>query len=122
MKTYFEFVNEMGTSEKSSLGSFVINIIEHMLKWDNTSGVEHEQNRRLWRQTLMIQQRELGELIADKPSLKPELARMDLAKPFQRAVRRVRDAFPDASLPPHCPYTLQQVLGVDVWRKLQKRD
>jgi Domain of unknown function DUF29 len=105
-----EEIEDMGKRERRSLYHRLIRLIEHLLKWQYQS----ERRGASWQRTIIIQRREIRELLDENPSFRPELDRIVL-QAYQGAVAAVavvisrpRDEFPAA-----CPYTFDQLLDED---------
>jgi hypothetical protein len=67
-----EEIESLGTSQRSALGSYIMRIIQHLVKLEYSPAVEP---RNGWRHTVRLARLQAQRRIADNPSLKPELAR-----------------------------------------------
>ncbi len=107
-----EELETMGRSERRELLSRLAVLLAHLLKW------VYQPNRRSrsWRATIEGQREDLKVLIAESPSLKPELEQR-----IEEAYRRARieaekqtgikkDYFPET-----CPFSLEQTLDNAFW-------
>jgi hypothetical protein len=107
-----EELDDLGRSERRSLVSHLGVLLGHLLKWQYQPG---HPNRKSWRVTINEQRLQVETLLADNPSLRPQLATL-LEKAYRSGLNLAvaetpldYDAFPKA-----CPWTEEQVLG-DHW-------
>ena len=105
-----EEIEDMGKSERRELESRLSVLLNHLLKW------RFQPNRRgrSWQATIRIQRTELLRLLADMPSLRPDL-REQLPQVYPTAVERAiaETELPDEAFPPACPFSLDQILDAD---------
>ena len=102
-----EEVEDMGKRERRELGSRIVVLVAHLLKF------AHQPDRRSpsWRATIATQRAEIEDLLQDNPSLHPEVARMATrrwavaVKEAAAETRRAVDSFP-----PSCPWSAEQIL------------
>ena len=105
-----EYLTEMTIRDRRELRSRLVVLLIHLLK-------AHFQPGRLsrsWVDTIVEQQSELREILADTPSVAryvPEL----LARAYAEAVRRAagQTGLPRATFPAACPWTLEEALAFD---------
>lgn len=64
-----EEIESLGKQQRQELRNRLGILIGHLLKWD----YQPEKRSKSWRVTIQIQRREIEEILADNPSLKPYL-------------------------------------------------
>lgn len=111
-----EEIESMGRSDFRGVKSYMIRIIEHLLKLEYSPAADP---RRGWVESVSNARMEADLILDDSPSLR---ARVDeaLAGAWKDGRRRAvegleRDGILDRDLPAACPYTVEQVLGSG-WR------
>jgi Domain of unknown function DUF29 len=107
-----EELEGMSRSERRELMSRLAMLLAHLLKWI----YQPYKRSRSWRATIEGQREDLRALLAESPSLKPELEQK-LNDAYRRAkieaekqTRISEDRFPEA-----CPFTLGEVLDNEFW-------
>ncbi|MGC8475145.1 MAG: DUF29 domain-containing protein [Acetobacteraceae bacterium] len=107
-----EEIESMGRTEKRELVSRLAVLLLHLLKW------RHQPGRRgaSWRATIRIQRRELTTHLADNPSLKNRLGEaIALAYGNAAIAAGGETGLPDATFPPLCPWSFEQIMAEDFW-------
>jgi hypothetical protein len=66
-----EEIESLGTSQRSALASYVLRIIQHLVKLEYSPAVEP---RNGWRRTIRLARLQVQRRLKGNPSLKPELA------------------------------------------------
>jgi len=105
-----EYLTEMTIRDRRELRSRLAVLLIHLLKARFQPG----RLTRSWVDTILEQQSEVREILADTPSIgrhAPEL----LAKAYDEAVRRAarQTGLPRATFPTACPWTLEEALAFD---------
>jgi hypothetical protein len=105
-----EELESMGKNNRRELGSRLVVLLMHLLKW------QFQPNRRSpgWATTVRDQRDEIEEILADSPSLRPAV-RDALSANYKRARRKAigETGFPDTTFPADCPFTPEQILAED---------
>lgn len=105
-------IETLGRSEKRELKNRLAVLLTHLLKW------KYQPQRRgaSWQNTIEVQRLDARDVLADNPSLKPQLADL-LAQAYQRArlaaARQTR--LPLETFSQDCPFTLEQALNSEYW-------
>ena len=68
-----EEIEDLGTSQRSALGSLIMRIVQHLVKLEYSPSIEPRSG---WRRTIRLARLQAQRRIADSPSLKPELGRI----------------------------------------------
>jgi hypothetical protein len=120
MLKFKDYIKEMSESEKHALRSNVILLLQHLLSRDYTKGTILQYNLQGWNDEIADYRSRLLKLITKRAGLKPMLKGIDLPGVHALALRAVEKKFKGQgfSLPDSCPYSLEQIVGSDVWRKL----
>ena len=107
-----EELEDLGKSERRALGSYLRNLVTHLLKWQYQPGLRGAS----WRLTVLNARTAIRGILADSPSLVPEAARL-LTKTYAlaRANAIGETGLPDPVFPASCPFTIDQVLADDYW-------
>jgi hypothetical protein len=107
LEALIDEVESMGRNERSELVNRLAVLIAHLLKW------EHQPARKgkSWRLTIEHQRDEIPEVLAENPSLKPELARA-LKRAYKKAVflAAKETDLDKTDFPAECPWAIDQVL------------
>ena len=82
-----EEIESLGRTERRELSSRIATIIEHLLKLSCSPAAE---SRRGWMQTVRRTRGEVEDVLADSPSLRPEVPSLIVAA-TARAARRIAD-------------------------------
>jgi hypothetical protein len=91
LENLIEEISSMGKSEKRSLESYLIKLLEHLLKltyWQS----ERNYNERVWRNEIRNFRRAIQKLITDSPSLK-----LYLGEIFDECFQEARTSFIELS-------------------------
>jgi hypothetical protein len=91
LENLIEEISSMGKSEKRSLESYLIKLLEHLLKltyWQS----ERNYNERVWRNEIRNFRRAIQKILTDSPSLKPYLAEI-----FDECYQEARISFIELS-------------------------
>jgi hypothetical protein len=111
-----EEIEDMGQSQRRALSSRLQVLISHLLKWQ----FQPEKRSPSWEATIHIQRSEIVDLLADNPSLRPQLSLfVERAYPKARQAARGETRLPLEIFPPECPYTLEQILHADFFPAAQ---
>lgn len=107
-----EEVEGMGRSERRELVSRLAVLLLHLLKWQYQPALRG----RSWQSSIVVQRREIGEHLAENPSLRPSLDEL-IARAYDKALDqavletgRLRDMFPWS-----CPYSFEQAMDDEFW-------
>ncbi len=102
-----EEIESLGRQQRQELRNRLAILIAHLLKWQ----FQPQLRGKSWVATLRIQRREVQDLLAENPSLKPYLMEV-LSPAFERGVDQVVKETPldYRDLPDTLPYTLEQLL------------
>jgi hypothetical protein len=104
-------IEDMGRSERRSLGSNLTIVLLHLLKW------QYQRDRRStsWETSIVEHRIRIEEALEDSPSLKSYLAEI-LDKQYQKAIRLAiaETKLPSKTFPSRCPYSIDQVLEADL--------
>ncbi len=105
-----EEIEDMGKSERRELETRLRVLLSHLLKWR----FQPNHRGRSWQATIRVQRTELLRLLADMPSLQPQL-RERLPEVYPTAVEGAiaETKLPDGVFPPRCPFSLDQILDAD---------
>jgi hypothetical protein len=105
-----EEIESMGKNNRRELGSRLVVLLMHLLKW------RYQPNRRSpsWATTVRDQRDEIEDLLADSPSLRP-VVKDTLSAVYARARRKAisETGLRDSVFPAKCPFTAEQVLAED---------
>ncbi len=102
-----EELENMGKNNKRELVSRLKILIGHLLKWQYQPGGRSTS----WRSSIVEQRLQINDLIADNPSLKPQLLEA-ITKAYSNAVELASDdtGFSESVFPKICPYSQEQIL------------
>jgi hypothetical protein len=105
-----EYLSDMAKRDRREVESRLIVLLAHLLKWVH----QPDQRSRSWRATVIEQRQELNSL-ASRGILRNHAAEV-LAESYPKAVERAAAETGLASdrFPAECPYTLDQLLTVDL--------
>jgi uncharacterized protein DUF29 len=103
-----EELESMGRSIRRELRSRLIVLLAHMLKWQQQPGFRSKS----WSATFREQRRQINELLAESPSLKPVLSR-ELTRLYSAARGKAADetGLSETTFPDACPFTPEQILA-----------
>lgn len=103
-----EELESLGRQQRQKLRNRLAILIGHLLKW------EYQANRRSrsWFATINVQRLDIGELIADNPSLKPYLAET-LETAYKKGVMLAvkESGLPSKTFPSTATYSLEAILS-----------
>lgn len=105
-----EELDDMGRSIRRELKNRLAVLIMHLLKWRYQPGFRSTS----WSGTIREQRRQVVDLLDESPSLRPVVSR-DLTGFYRlgRAKAEAETGLPEASFPPDCPFTPEQILSED---------
>jgi ribosomal protein L29 len=106
-----EEIESMGRGEKRELTNRLAVLLVHLLKWR----FQPDRRGKSWRSTIREQRRQVGRVLADNPSLRPQIDSI-LADAYGDAVliaERETD-LPEDSFPAGCPWTFDQAMQDEV--------
>lgn len=111
VENLIEEIEDMGASNRRSLGSFLELIIMHLLKWQ----YQPERRGNSWKSSIRKGRHAIERLLEESPSLKPRLSIMVTAE-YRRARSEAADetGLPLTTFPDVCPFTVEQITG-DWW-------
>lgn len=100
-----EEIEAVGISQRREARSRLRLLLQHLLKWQ----FQPEHQSRSWRATIVTQRRDLEEVLADSPSLRPYAA-AELGNAYERARDAAEAETGLLHLPTSCPWLIEQVL------------
>jgi len=110
-----EELEDMSNRERRELGSYLKQLLKHLLKW------QFGPSRRSasWRKTIRATRHEIEDLLEDSPSLKGSLPDL-LPKAYERALGDAADEMKlsqqqASRLPQSCPWTFEEFISADFW-------
>jgi hypothetical protein len=105
-----EEIEDMGKSIRRELRNRMLVLLAHLLKWQCQPNLRS----RSWSGTAKEQRRQINDLLAESPSLRP-VVNQELAGLYSVARDKAADetGFPDTTFPAECPFTLEQILDRD---------
>ncbi|MGH7091930.1 MAG: DUF29 domain-containing protein [Stellaceae bacterium] len=114
-KNLAEEIGDLGKSERSAVGSYVMRIVQHLVKLDHSVAVEP---RKGWRRTVRLARLQVERRVESSPSLKPELTEIveqEICRGIEYAIADLEeyeeiDEVGAAALR-RSTYTADQVLG-----------
>ncbi|MDS4022929.1 MAG: DUF29 domain-containing protein [Candidatus Competibacter sp.] len=107
-----EEIESMGKSDRRALKNHLINVVVHLLKWR----CQRKRRGRSWESSIINGRREIGWILEDSPSLRPQLPVLfeDVYGEARRqACRETRLSL--ANFPEECPFSVEQALDADYW-------
>ena len=104
-----EYLLDMAERDKREVRSRVLQLLIHLLKWE----YQPRRRTRSWKNTILNQREELGELL-QKKSLRSH-AEERLEEVYRKAVKRAlrETELPADTIPEKCPFSLSFLLGED---------
>jgi hypothetical protein len=103
-----EELESMGRSERRALGSRLAVLLMHLLKWRYQPG----RRGRSGRATIREQQRQVARLLADNPSLRPELPTLMADAYIDAVLMAIAETGLEETLfPEACPFELEQIMS-----------
>jgi hypothetical protein len=107
-----EEIESMGKSEKRELVSRLRLLLAHLLKW-RFQPAGRSSN---WRLTVRERRREVLEVLADNPSLRPLLPAAVASAYATATLTAARETTLDESVfPEACPWTFEEAVSDDFW-------
>ena len=110
IENLIEEIEDMGASNRRSLGSFLELVIMHLLKW------QYQPQRRgtSWRTSISKGRNAIERTLEYSPSLKRQLPDMIVAE-YRRARKEasLETGLPLTAFPEECPFTVEQITGDD---------
>ena len=106
-----EEIESMGKSDRRAIGSFLENILMHLLKWQ----YQPERRGTSWIESIGNGRSTVDRLLEDSPSLTPQLFTM-ITVEYRRARKEAarETGLPLTTFPDQCPFTVEQITG-DYW-------
>ena len=106
-----EEIESMGKSERHALGSYLKNILMHLLKWQ----YQPERRGNSWKLSIINGRDGIERSLEYSPSLAPQLTTMAAAE-YRRArkMAAAETGLPLITFPDQCPFTVEQITG-DYW-------
>ena len=107
-----EEIEDVGKSEQRELSSRLALLLSHLLKWQ----FQPSHRGASWEKTIKAQRKEIGYSLNETPSLKAKFSDGDWldvvwAEAVAQAVSETGlDIFPD-----ECPWTNEQIMGIDFY-------
>lgn len=107
-----EELEDLGKSERRSLGSHLRVLVTHLLKWQYQPGLRGAS----WRLSVLNARAAIRGILADSPSLVPEAPRqLEANYHLARANAIGETGLAEAIFPSTCPYSIEQVLSDGFW-------
>ncbi len=115
-----EELEDMSNRERRELGSYLKQLLKHLLKWQFGPG----RRSASWRKTIRATRHEIEDLLEDSPSLKGALPDL-LPKAYARALADAADEMKlsrhqAARLPQSCPWAFEEFISADFWPERAK--
>ncbi|MFZ2726813.1 MAG: DUF29 domain-containing protein [Methylococcaceae bacterium] len=99
-------VESMGASEKRALESCLIELIQHLLKWQ----FQKQRRGASWQISIHKQRVSIESILDDNPSLKYQFdARVAKCYVHAKRYAAIETKLPLSTFPENCPYTLEQL-------------
>ena len=109
-----EEIEDLGESQRQSVESQMVRLLEHLLKLQYAGGAIRKNNARGWQLSVKDTRLVVRKLLDENPSLRRQLVGM-LPYAYQRgrlaALRKAR--LPDHAIPESCPWAVEQVMDDD---------
>lgn len=101
-----EEIEDMGKNRQRELSSRLQVLLAHLLKWH----FQPAKRSPSWRATIRIQRSEIADLLADNPSLRPQLPTF-ISRAYPKAQQAAwgETGLDEESFPLVCPYTQAQI-------------
>ena len=110
IENLIEEIEDMGASNRRSLGSFLELVLMHLLKW------QYQPQRRgtSWRASISKGRNAIERTLEYSPSLKRQLPEMIVAE-YRRARKEasLETGLSLTTFPDECPFTVEQITGDD---------
>jgi len=106
-----EEIESMGKRDRRAIGSYIRNVIMHLLKWQ----YQRERRGTSWQGSINSGRDEIEVLLSESPSLNPQLSTL-ITDEYRRARKQasLETGLPLTTFPDQCPFTLDQITG-DWW-------
>ena len=105
-----EEVESMGASERNALESRLIELMQHLLKWQ----FQPERKGRSWEVSIAKQRIGIDKILKDNPSLKYQYQqRVDDCYVYARRYAAIETKLPVSSFPESCPYSVEQLFDFE---------
>ncbi|NJL01828.1 MAG: DUF29 domain-containing protein [Spirulinaceae cyanobacterium SM2_1_0] len=107
-----EEIEALGKQQRQELRNRLSILISHLLKWEYQAA----RRSRSWLATLRVQRLDIADLLADNPSLQPDLDTA-LERAYRRAVALAAGEtdLPASTFPTECGYNLSDILDRDFY-------
>jgi hypothetical protein len=107
-----EEIESMGKTEKRELLSRLEILLAHLLKWR----FQPERRGNSWRLSIANSRDQIGDVLADNPSLKSKLSET-MASAFRYARRdaAVETGLSVTTFPPECPWSFEEIMDAEFW-------
>ena len=106
-----EEISSLGGSERSEIRSRLVVVLQHLLKWQ----YQPSARKRGWIASILEARDQLGERLAESPSLRSYPATV-LDKQYRIARLRADETALDVDLfPAKCPYSIAEILDEDFY-------
>lgn len=103
-----EEIESMGRSDRRELKSRLVVLVAHLLKWGHQPG----SRSRSWSATIDEQRLQIEGILAESPSLRPNVAAMLVdAHAIARARAIAETGLADEVFPGACPFTAEELLS-----------
>jgi hypothetical protein len=103
-------IESMGASEKRALESCLIELIQHLLKWQ----FQPQRRGASWQISIHKQRVSIESILEDNPSLNYQLdARVIKCYTHARRYAAIETKLPLTKFPEHCPYSLEQLIDFE---------
>ena len=108
IENLIEEIESMGKRDRRAIGSYLRNVIMHLLKWR----YQPERRSNSWKSSIRKGRHAIERLLEESPSLKPRLSVMVTAE-YRRARSEAADetGLPLTTFPDQCPFTVEQIIG-----------
>jgi hypothetical protein len=102
-----EEVEDMGKRERRELGTRIVVVLAHLLKWAQ----QPDRRSASWEVTIVTQRAEIDDLLRDNPSLRPEVEHL-VTRRWAVAVKQAaaETGLPADVFPSSCPWSAEQIL------------
>lgn len=111
VENLIEEIESMGKRDRRAIGSYLRNVIMHLLKW------RYQPQRRgtSWQSSINSGRDEIDVLLIESPSLNPQLSTL-IHDEYRRARKQacLETGLPLTTFPDECPFTVEQITG-DYW-------
>ncbi len=106
-----EEIESMGKRDRRAIGSYLRNVIMHLLKWR----FQPERRGTSWQSSINSGRDEIEVLLIESPSLNPQLSTL-IADEYRRARKQasLETGLTLTTFPDQCPFTVEQITG-DWW-------